>query len=87
MGDDEAGATPAAYIIHYELFGNGVQRTGRLIENEQAGFTGQGTGNLQTLALAAAEIGTALLHDGIVAARQGSNLLMNSGILCRLYYF
>ena len=68
VGDDQAGAAAAAQVVVDDRFGLRVERAGGFVENQQAGITHQGPGDLQSLALAAGEIPPLLADNRAVAA-------------------
>src|SRR5579883_2009265 len=56
VGDDQAGAAAPAEVVVDDPFRLGVQRTGGLVEDYQAGVADQGPGDLEALALPAGEV-------------------------------
>ena len=49
---------------------SGIERAGRFVQDQDAGIVDQGAGDRQPLALAAGEVGRALLDHRFVAVRQ-----------------
>ena len=68
MGDDDAGAAAAPQIVVDDLFGDRIERAGRLVEHDHRGIGNQRPGDLDALALAAAEIGAAFVDVAVVVS-------------------
>ena len=66
-----------------KLLVGGVQRAGRLVENEQRRVADQRAGDLEPLPLPAAEIHAALRDRRRIAERPGEDFVVNDGILRR----
>src|SRR6202012_3361303 len=81
MRDDDAGAAPAAQIVVNRLFGNRVERSGRLIEHDNRRICYQRAGDFNSLTLAPAEIRSAFVDIAIVVSDARGDLLVNRSIL------
>src|SRR5205085_11857530 len=77
--DRRAPALEALQRLQREGFGGGVQRGGRLIEDEDGRVADHGAGNRHALALAPREGLTALADDGLVALGQAHDELVRVG--------
>src|SRR4051794_33551359 len=86
MGDEEAGAAAAAQALVDAALGRGVEGAGGLVEDEDRGPPHQGAGDLQTLALAAAPVGSPLLHRTVVAPGPRRDVLVDAGVLGRRHH-
>ena len=75
--DDDQGAVPgdAQQIGVDDRLAVGIERAGRLVEDQNARIADQRARDRQPLALAARQVGRPLLDEGLVTARQ---LSMNS---------
>ena len=71
MGDDQASDASAAQGFVDAQFGEGIERAGRLVENQDGGIRHQSPGDFETLLLAAAEVAPALQHGSVVALGPG----------------
>ena len=81
VGNDE-GRAPLHQLTEPGLdhgFGLGVERTGGLIENENARLGQQSAGDREPLALAAGELDAALADDGVVGIREALGKLVHAG--------
>src|SRR5664279_1539778 len=67
VSDDQAAATAAPEVGVDALLGLGIERARRFIEDDQRGLSGERSRDLEALALAAAEVSSALLHVAVVA--------------------
>src|SRR6186713_2703146 len=83
MRDDDAGAAGAAQIIVDRLLRDGIERGGRLVENDDRGTTDERTGDLDALTLTAAEIRPTLVDIGIVIASPDGDLVLDLAVLQR----
>lgn len=82
--DDQAGASPAAQVVHDGPFGGGVQGAGRFVEDQEGGAGGQGACQFEALALAAAEVAAVFPHGGVEAAGAGHDLVEDRGVVQRV---
>ena len=83
VGDDQRGA-PFGKAVKRGLnlaLGGGIQRAGRLIQNEHTRVFQEDAGDGDALLLAAGEHHAALADDGIVAIRHGHDVLVDFGQL------
>ena len=64
-----------------DLLALGVERRGRLVEDQDARIADQRAGDGDALALAAREVGAALVDDRVVAVRQLEDELVRAGEL------
>ena len=85
VGDDQAGAAAPADIFQHLLLGHRVDGAGRFVQDQYGRIPRQGPGHLQSLSLSAAEIYPALRDLGLVAARKPQDVVMDAGVLRRLY--
>src|SRR5262252_7486387 len=81
MRHNEAGTAAALQIVLDGLFRRRIERTGGFVEHEQARIADEGAGDLQPLALAAAEIAAALLDAMIVTPGPLHDFVMDVGVL------
>ncbi len=72
-------------VVVNDPFGLRIQSAGGLVENQQAGITHQGAGNLESLSLSAGEISRLLGHVGVVAATTLEQVAMNGRIDASLH--
>ena len=80
VGDDQAGAAPPAQVVVDALLGRGIQGAGRLVQHQDAGGQRQRPGDLQPLALPAAEVLAALLDRAAVTPGPGHDVLVHAGV-------
>ena len=66
------------------LFGDRIERGGRLVEHEDRRIADQRARDLDALALAAAEIGAAFVDMAIVVAGPRRDVVVDGGVLQRL---
>ena len=74
---------PAASRLHRvadALLGAGVDRGGRVVEDEDGGAENEGAGDGHALALAAGERGAALADHGLVVVRQAHDVVGQLGV-------
>src|SRR4051812_29465222 len=64
---------------HNQLFGFGIQRAGRFIENEDWSVLQQRSRNGQPLSFSAGQCGTALADDRVIAAWQSLDKAVGAG--------
>lgn len=81
VADDEHGASvgDGREVGLDDGFGFGVQGACRLVEDEDGGLGEQGAGDGHALALAAGEVGAALVEGGVVAVGQILDEFVGSG--------
>ena len=82
--DDDAGAAAPPQIVIDDLFGDRIERAGRFVEHDQRGIGNQRPRDLDSLALAAAEIGAAFVDVAVVVSRPRRDVLVDRGVLQRL---
>ena len=80
MRDDDAGAAATAQIIVDDLFGYWIERAGRLVEDDDGRVGNEGPGDLDSLALAAAEIRAAFIDIAVIVSDRKSTRLNSSHI-------
>ena len=83
MGDDDDGAAcdDLAHVVLDDALAVVVERAGRLIEDQDARVGRERPRDRDALALAAGQVGAALLDHGVVALRQPRDELMRAGEL------
>ena len=88
VGDDDDGAAAhdRAHVALDDALALVVERRGRFVEDEDARIGDQRAGDGDALALAAGEIGAALLDDRVVALRQLGDELVGAGEPRRLHH-
>src|SRR5690606_15196818 len=81
VGDHQGGAAvhqPLQRRLH-DGFALGVQRAGRLVQQQDRRVLQEGAGDGDALALAAGQAGARLAHSGGVAVRQGGDEVVGGG--------
>lgn len=86
VGYDHAGTAPAFDIVHDLFFHKGIQGAGGLVHDQNRRVGDQRAGDLQTLALPAGHIITALCQDILICPGLLRDDIMDAGVLCRLYH-
>src|ERR1700682_4866590 len=83
MGDDDGGAVLAEMLdrLLHLLFGFGIKRRGRLIEQDDRGVLDQRAGHRDALALATGELRTMLADRRVIAEREAHDELMRASRL------
>ena len=88
VGDDDDGsaAHDRAHVVLNDPLAVVVERRGRLVEDEDARIGGERAGDGDPLALAAGEVGAALLDHRVVALRKLGDELVRAGEPRRLHH-
>ncbi len=77
--DDRASLTDRLHVVLDGAFRFVIQRTGRLVEDENAWLTHQSAGDGDTLALTAGERRPVFTYDGVVSFRQFEDEFVRAG--------
>src|SRR5471032_3298829 len=77
--DDGAADGDARQVLDEDGLALGVERAGRLVEDQNARLAQQRAGDRQTLLLAAGQVGRVLFEHGVVAHRQALDEFVGAG--------
>src|SRR5262245_45577675 len=87
MRDDEGGPVAGERVegVEQGRFGLGIERAGRLVEDENGGVLQQGAGDGETLTLADRERRAALADNSAVSLRQRGDKIVRPTCPCRRF--
>ena len=80
VGHDDAGAAALPQAVVDLQLGYRIERRGGFVEHQDGGVGHERAGDLQTLALPAAEVAAVLLDRGVVLAGAGHDLVVDLGV-------